>query len=141
MGIPTLFRDAGRIVMMAIADANYNFIYVDVGSQGRISDGGVFRRTELYSKLQNGDLDLRPDVVLPGIDENVPYVFLAGDAFPLQRNTMKPYPGTFEKNSPKRIYNHRLCRPRRVIENTSGIMAWFLEFFESLCFCNSKMLR
>ncbi|KAJ8894346.1 hypothetical protein PR048_006974 [Dryococelus australis] len=109
--------------MMGIADANYNFIYVDVGSQGRISDGGGSSKTELYNKLQKGDLNLPPGDDLPGIDENVPYHFLADDAFPLQRNIMNTYPGTHEKNSPKRIYNYRLCRPRRVIENTFGIMA------------------
>ena len=30
------------IVMLAIVDYDYNFLYVDVGSQGRISDGGIF---------------------------------------------------------------------------------------------------
>ncbi|KAJ8882008.1 hypothetical protein PR048_018496 [Dryococelus australis] len=69
------YKNNFSIVMIAIADANYNFIYVDVGSQGHISDGGVFRRTELYNKLHNGDLNLPPDDILPGIGENVPYVF------------------------------------------------------------------
>lgn len=108
---------------MAIVDANYNFIYADVGSQGRISDGGVFRKTEFYSKLQNNKLNLPPDDVLPGSQETAPYVFLADDAFPLQKHIMKPYSGSHEKNSPKRIYNYRVSRARRVVENTFGIMS------------------
>ena len=32
------------IVLMDIADYDYKFLYVNVGCQGRISDGGVFQR-------------------------------------------------------------------------------------------------
>ena len=38
------------IVLLAVADANYNVIYAHVGCQGRISDGGVFSHTTLYEK-------------------------------------------------------------------------------------------
>ena len=30
---------------LAVADANYNFMYLDVGCQGHILDGGVFHFT------------------------------------------------------------------------------------------------
>lgn len=42
------------IVLFAMVDANYNFIFVDIGCQGRISDGGVFKNTQLFKSLQNG---------------------------------------------------------------------------------------
>ena len=32
------------IVLMTLVDANYNFVYVDIGTPGASSDGGVFRR-------------------------------------------------------------------------------------------------
>jgi len=36
------------IVLFALVDANYKFMFVDVGSQGRIADNGVVTNTELY---------------------------------------------------------------------------------------------
>ncbi|KAL4702876.1 hypothetical protein ACJJTC_005787 [Scirpophaga incertulas] len=36
---------------------NYEFIYVDVGKNGRMSDGGVLEYTEFYRKLKLGDLN------------------------------------------------------------------------------------
>jgi len=35
------------IVLMALVDADYSFIYINAGCQGRISDGGVFKNTDL----------------------------------------------------------------------------------------------
>ena len=42
------------IVLMAIVDADYKFIFADVGCQGRISDGGVLRNTDLWKALVTG---------------------------------------------------------------------------------------
>jgi len=56
------YKGTESIVMMATVDANYCFIYVKAGCQGRISDGGVFRNTEFYRKLENDDLYLLASV-------------------------------------------------------------------------------
>lgn len=39
------YKSTFSIVLLALVDADYNFLYADVGCQGRISDGGVFRNT------------------------------------------------------------------------------------------------
>ncbi|XP_029659443.1 protein ANTAGONIST OF LIKE HETEROCHROMATIN PROTEIN 1-like [Formica exsecta] len=62
------------------------------------------------------------DVGVEGTDIDMPY-FLVGDAaFPLKPFLMKPYG---ERNIPhdQSIYNFRLSRARRVIENAFGILA------------------
>lgn len=117
------YKSTFSVVLMAIVDANYNFIYADVGCQGRISDGGVFRNTHFYEKLQNNELNLPHDQSLPQRQQKVPFVFIADDAFPLQTHIMKPYPGTHSKGSNKRVYNYRLSRGRRVVENAFGILS------------------
>jgi len=40
-------------VLIGIADSNYEFIYFNFGTSGRVSDGGVLDHTDFYDKLQN----------------------------------------------------------------------------------------
>jgi len=49
-------KNAFSIVLFALEDANYNFMFVDVGCEGRISGSGVFTNTELYKKLETKTL-------------------------------------------------------------------------------------
>ena len=50
------YKSAFSILLFALVYANYNFMFVDVGCQGRISDNGVFTNTELYKKLETKSL-------------------------------------------------------------------------------------
>ena len=52
----------------------------------------------------------------------VPYVFVADDAFALKEHLMKPYPHS-GLTEDKRIYNYRHSRARRISENCFGITA------------------
>lgn len=117
------YKSTFSIVLLALVDADYNFLYADVGCQGRISDGGVFRNTSLFKKLDQNELNIPSPDVLPGRNKPVPYTFVADEAFPLKNNIMKPYPGSHEKGSSKRVFNYRLSRARRVVENVFGILS------------------
>lgn len=117
------------IVLFAIVDANYNFIYADVGCQGRISDAGVFNNTSFCKSIETCTLNLPPDVSLPGRTVQSPYVFVGDDAFPLLRNILKAYPGIQEKGSANRIFNYRLSRARRTSENVFGILSSVFRVF------------
>lgn len=87
------YKSFFSIVFFALVDADYNFLFVDVGSQGRISDGGVFKHTKLYDLIEKGKLKLPEKDVLPGRDRPVPYVIVADEAFGLTEHIMKPYSG------------------------------------------------
>lgn len=78
-------------VLMAMGDATYNFIYGNVGCQGRISDGVVYRETSFYKKLAKEKLKLSHPEPLPGSNKLSSYVFLTDDAFPLKKHIMKSY--------------------------------------------------
>lgn len=117
------YKGMFSIVLFGVVDANYNFIYVNVGCQGRISDGGVFSETNFKKCLQENTLNLPPPTKLPGRNITTPFVFVADDAFPLSQNIMKPFPGAQIKGSKQRIFNYRLSRARRVSENAFGIIS------------------
>ena len=59
-GGSTYFNYKGfySIVLLALVDADYKFMYVDIGCQGHISDGGVFRNCHLYKELSFGQMKI-----------------------------------------------------------------------------------
>lgn len=109
------------IVLFALVDADYNFLFVDIGCQGRISDGGVFKNSTLHKKIESGNMNLPSPKPLPGRNKNIPYVILADTAFALANNVMKPYSGIHNIGSKERVFNYRLSRARRTVENAFGI--------------------
>ncbi|KAK4886545.1 hypothetical protein RN001_002816 [Aquatica leii] len=120
MVLTTNYKGQNSIVLLAFADATYKFTYVNLRANGRISDG-VFQQCQLSNALQNNSLNLPPSECLPGGQIKVPYMIVADDAFPLGEHLIKPYPQrglTYEC----RIFNYRLSRARRIIENSFGIL-------------------
>ena len=65
---------------MLIVNSNYELINVDVGKNGRLSDGGVIEFITFYENLKKGKLQL------PDNNEklnNLNFVFLGDEAFAL----------------------------------------------------------
>ena len=118
------------VVLLAICNADYEFLYVDIGAEGRASDGGTWRRCTFHQYLHNPDnpLNIPGPQLLPGINLNVPYFLVGDEAFKLTPNVMKPFPGRTESRK-EQIFNDRLCRCRHVIENTFGILATRFRIF------------
>ena len=113
------FNYKGRfsIVLLALVDANYKFIYVD----GRISDGEVFRNSALSKAISTNLLNIPGSRTLDGGETEPPYVIVADDVFPLMENLMKPYPFR-GLSKEQRIYNYHLSRARCIVENVFEIL-------------------
>lgn len=110
-------------MLFALVDADYNFLFVDVGCQGRISDGGVFRDTKLYDLIEKRLINFPSPHPLPERHIPIAYFFVGDSAFALSENLMKPYAGTHPKGTSKRVFNYRLSRARRTVENAFGIIS------------------
>jgi hypothetical protein len=111
-----------------VADANYSFIFVDIGGRGRDGDAGLFDRSSFGQRMddatksyQNGGLEIPFDNIIPGTNIRAPHVFLGDEAFPLKRHLMKPY-RYHTATGAEDAYNYRLSRARRVVENSFGIL-------------------
>lgn len=115
------------IVLLAVVDSDYKFLYIDVGQPGSGSDAGVFNVTDFKEQLENGEAGLPEPEPLPG-EENleghrdIGYFIVGDDAFALKTWMMKPLPLRYMSRQ-QRIFNYRLSRARRVVENVFGILA------------------
>ncbi|KAJ8958212.1 hypothetical protein NQ314_006437 [Rhamnusium bicolor] len=106
------YKGSFSIIIFAWVDDQYCFEYIDVGANGRASDGGAYAKSTLKSALENNALNIPSNTV-----------FLADDAFPLKEYLLKPYshhgPLTIKE---KIIFNYRLSRARRIVEYAFGIL-------------------
>lgn len=60
------YKGAHNIVLLALVDDDYCFSYVDIGTNGRASDGGVFERSGLGRALERNTLNLPEQSVIVG---------------------------------------------------------------------------
>ena len=116
------YKGSDSIILMGMIGPEYEFLFVDVGMNGRNSDGGNWSQSPLKSALVSGSLNLPDPTPLPGRSRPVPYVCTGDDAFSLSSFMMKPYPQK-GLTTDRRVFNYRLSRMRRISENGFGILA------------------
>jgi hypothetical protein len=111
-------------VLLALVDAEYKFLAIDVGSYGKNSDGNVFSKLVIGKKLETGTLNIPPNTPLIENAVPMPYVIVGDEAFPLKSCLLRPYSKHHQGgDESKKIYKNRLSRAQRVVENAFGILA------------------
>nr|CAI5850903.1 unnamed protein product [Callosobruchus analis] len=104
------YKNYFSVVLLAIADSNYEFIYIDVGAFGKDSDKKWKITIYIFQKV--------PGTEMP----NIPLMFIGDEAFSLSKHAMRPFSGKVLSEK-KRIFNYRLSRARRNVESAFGILS------------------
>lgn len=106
---------------MAVVNANYEFLYCDVGAEGQTADGGSWNACDLNQEIERGSIFFPPELPISE-DVSIPFHFVADDAFPMSERILKPFSHRFLSQR-QQIFNYRLSRARRVVENAFGIIS------------------
>ena len=116
------YKHSHSIILMAIAGPDYECIYADIWTNGRVNDAGVWNKCSISTAIDDNTLLIPSPQPLPFGMEIMLFVFLGDDAFALKSYMMKPFPQQ-GLTLDKRIYNYRHSRGRRISENLFGILA------------------
>ena len=95
------------IVLFALVDADYKFLYVDVGAEGRASDSSLWKYSAFHKDIEKEEnpLSVPKPENFPGFQNKLPYYFIGDDAFEMSESLMKPYPTT-RLSLKQRIFNY-----------------------------------
>lgn len=123
-------KDYFLTVLLAMIDANYKFVAIDVGSYGKEGDSGIFLKSTMGQQILNGVFKFPEDCALPGTDIIVPHVILGDQAFRLHKHILRPFSQKAARgDNSKTIFNYRLSRARRVTENAFGLLSQVFRMF------------
>lgn len=115
------YKKTFSIVLLALVDAQYKFVAVDIGAYGKNSDGGILSNSYLGKALEKNKLNIPNEQYLPSTNEKLPLVVIGDEAFPLKKYLLRPYPGPqVREDQNKKKFNDRLSRARKVVEDAFG---------------------
>ena len=134
------YKKFHSVILLALADAQYRFLYVDVGAEGGAGDAGTWWRCNLHTAILSSRIGFPPATTLPNGNMEVPFHIIADDAFALKTWLMKPYSHLSQVHH-ERVFNYRLSRARRVVENAFGILQMRWRVFTSPMNLQPRLVR
>ena len=109
------------LVLLALVNADYKFLWVNMGASGSSSDAQIFNHRKLKRTIENGTLGLPPPEPLGPGGPDLHYFLLGDNTFAMMPWLVKPY-SRRQLTREERIANYRISRGRRVVENSFGIL-------------------
>ena len=85
----------------------------EVGCQGRISQEGLYRSSQIFKKLKENTLNFVPP-------QELPLVYVTDDACPLSKHYIKPY-SYKSRTEEECTFDYLLSCNKRISENGFGI--------------------
>ena len=110
------------MVLLAVCDARYCFSFVDVGEYDSNNDSGVLKNSNMGKMFDRNQMAVPASELIEGTNNELPYFLVGDEIFPLPNWLMRPYSGKALINDQRKIFNYRLSRARRIIENTFAIL-------------------
>lgn len=96
----------------------------------------------LGKAIKENFFDIPPPKNLPNSDIVLPHVVFGDEAFLLMTNLMKPYPRSQSLvDRTKVVYNYRLSRARRIVENAFGVSTHRFRIYCTLIHLNTSTLE
>ncbi|KAJ8940974.1 hypothetical protein NQ314_010526 [Rhamnusium bicolor] len=81
------YKEYFSIVLLAVVDSEYRFVYLNVGSYGKDCDSSILKESVLWKKLIQGTLNIpTPRPLGEQSQVNVPSVFIGDEGFGLHNN-------------------------------------------------------
>ena len=111
------YKDFISLILLALVNAEYRFLWIECGTSGSCSDAQIFNRSDLREKIEDGSFGLPAPEPLGEGRPDLHYFVLVDDAFALMLWIMKPY-SRRQLTREERVANYRISRGRRVVENT-----------------------
>ena len=110
------FKNFYSVVLMAMVDSHYRFVWSSCGYPGNSHDAIILRSTNLWNSIQDG---LLPNMAKAVGEVNVSPLIIADSAFPLRTWLMNPYKNAV-LNPQQRYFIYRLSRGSMVTEGAYG---------------------
>ncbi|XP_077301295.1 uncharacterized protein LOC143921779 [Arctopsyche grandis] len=105
-------NNSRNVLLLAIVDAKYNFLFIDINKNEGIDDISLFTKSNINKILLKRD------------EFNLPmdYFFAADKMFPLRNNIMKPYCEDQSLDHGQNLFNSRLSQVQLAADNAFGLL-------------------